>query len=739
MAGYVHSMAGGARSSVAGDLWGGSAAMLVAVPSAIAFGVTIFAPLGAGFAAEGALAGVLGAAALGLFASGLGGSPRLISAPCAPAAALLSAFALHAAASGATPESLLITLALIGLVCGLLQVAFGVLGIGRLIKYMPYPVVSGYMTGVGLIIVASQVPKLLGVANGTLWQSLGAPALWSAPALFVGVITIATMVLAPRLTKRVPGPVLGIAAGMCAYFLYGMFERSLLTIEDNPLVVGALPVSAAGLVKLTMSHWQSISHISVTTLRDVLVPGATLAVLLSIDTLKTCVVTDALTRSRHDSNRELIGQGCGNAVASLLGGAPGAGTMGATMVNIAGGGTTRRSGMTEGALSLAALLALAPLMAWIPIAALAGILIVIGVRMVDWDCFHLARARSTLLDFLVIAAVVVVAETIGLIAASAVGTGLAAMLFIREQTRASVVHRKSHVSHMRSKQVRLPDEMAILARRGEEAVIFELQGSLFFGTTDQLYGALEPHLDTCSFVILDMRRVQSVDVTAAHVLERIEDALNERKAYFLFSHLPLHVPSGQDMGRYFDQVGLVRPERRAQIFNHLDEALEWVENRILDEARVERAPERPLELEEIELFRGRKAETLAALAACMETRSFAAGETIFRRGEPGETLFLIRRGRVRALLPIAEGQTHHLATFGRGDFFGEMTFLDREARSADAVAATPTELFVLSRTRFDALATEHRALALNLLEGLARTLSVRLRYSNAEVRMLQAS
>jgi SulP family sulfate permease len=123
----------------------------------------------------------------------------------------------------------------------------------------------------------------------------------------------------------------------------------------------------------------------------------------------------------------------------------------------------------------------------------------------------------------------------------------------------------------------------------------------------------------------------------------------------------------------------------------------------------------------------------------METRSFAAGETIFRRGEPGETLFLIRRGRVRALLPIAEGQTHHLATFGRGDFFGEMTFLDREARSADAVAATPTELFVLSRTRFDALATEHRALALNLLEGLARTLSVRLRYSNAEVRMLQAS
>jgi SulP family sulfate permease len=727
------------RSALAGDLWGGSAAMLVAVPSAIAFGVTIFAPLGAGFAAEGALAGVLGAAALGLFASGLGGSPRLITGPCAPAAALLSAFAIHAAASGAAPESVLITLALIGLVCGLLQIAFGAVGIGRLIKYMPYPVVSGYMTGVGLIIFASQVPKLLGAPSGSLWQALGDPALWSAPAMFVGAITIATMVLAPRVTKLIPAPVLGIAAGMCAYLLYGLLERSLLSLAGNRLVVGTLPVSGAGLVKLTESHWNSLSHIGMASLGEVLVPGATLAVLLSIDTLKTCVVTDALTRSRHNSNRELIGQGCGNVAASLLGGAPGAGQMGATMVNIAGGGTTRRSGMTEGALSLAALLVLAPLIAWIPIAALAGILIVIGVRMIDWESFHLARARSTLLDFLVIAAVVVVAETVGLIAASAAGTALAAMLFIREQTRASVVHRQSFVSHMRSKQVRLPDEMAVLAKRGEEAVIFELQGSLFFGTTDQLYGELESHLDTRNFVILDMRRVQSVDVTAAHVLERIEDALNERKAYLIFSHLPLHVPSGQDMGRYFDQVGLVKPERRAQIFAHLDEALEWVENRFLDEARIERAAERPLELEEIDLFRGRKPETLAALAGCMETRSFAAGESIFRRGDPGESLYLIRRGRVRALLPIADGQSHHLATFGRGDFFGEMAFLDREARSADAVAATQADLFILRRARFDALAHEHRALALNLLEGLARTLAVRLRYTNAEVRMLQAS
>ena len=740
MPGYVHIMGQGGRSSLAGDLWGGSAAMLVAVPSAIAFGVTIFAPLGAGFAAEGALAGVLGAAAVGLVAAALGGAPRLISTPCAPAAALLSAFALHAMQSGGSPESVILAVTLITVICALAQIAFGALGVGRLIKYMPYPVVSGYMTGVGLIILLSQVPKFLGVGGAaSLTAALASPSAWSGYAIVIGGATVAAMALGPRFTKAVPAPVLGLAGGLIAFVGLGLADASLLRREHNPLVIGTFPVSPEALARLSMARWSSVMHIDVASVSAAFVPGVTLAVLLSIDTLKTCVVTDAVTRSRHDSNRVLLGQGAGNAAAALVGGAPGAGAMGPTMVNITGGGSTRRSGMTEGALSLAALLVLAPLIAWIPIAALAGILIVIGARMIDWQSLHLIRSRATILDFGVILAVVAVAETIGLIAASAVGAGLAGMLFIREQTRGTVVHRRSYGGQIHSKQVRLPEELNVLAQQGEQVVIFELQGSLFFGTTDQLYSVLEPELDRRLYVILDMRRVQSIDVTAAHVIERIEDMLSERKAYLIFSHLPQRVPSGQDMSRYFGEVGLVKPERRALIFEHLHDALEWVENRILEDAHVEHAAERPLELQELELFRGRKAETLAALESCMERRSFRDGEVICRRGDPGEALFFIRRGKVRAVLPIADGQTHHLATFGRGDFFGEMSFLDREPRSADAVAETETELFVLPRSRFDALALEHRALAANLLEGIARTLAIRLRYSNRDLSLLQMS
>jgi SulP family sulfate permease len=182
--------------NLAGDMWGGLAAMLVALPSAIAFGVTIYASLGGSFAAYGALAGILGATALGLVAPLAGGTKRLITAPCAPAAAVLSAFAIQQIELGTPDATVLILLAVVALMAGVLQLAFGVIGLGSLIKYMPYPVVSGYMSGVGLIIIGSQVPKFVGAPTGTtFWQALTLPALWLWQGIVVGAVTVAVMVL----------------------------------------------------------------------------------------------------------------------------------------------------------------------------------------------------------------------------------------------------------------------------------------------------------------------------------------------------------------------------------------------------------------------------------------------------------------------------------------------------------------------------------------------------------------
>lgn len=722
---------------LAGDLWGGLAAMLVALPSAIAFGVTIYAPLGSAHAATGALAGILGATALGLVAPALGGAKRLITAPCAPAAAVLSAFVIEALAGGSTIDAALSSMVVLGLLAGAMQIVFGLVGLGRLIKYMPYPVVSGYLSGVGLYIVASQGPKLLGMPKDAhFWESLVAPGQWRWQAIVVGAVTMAVMVLAGKLTRRVPAAILALAAGVLAYLGLGALHPELLEPGGRGLVVGPVGAGVGGFLDAFLGRWRAMGGFGLPALQQLLVPALTLAVLLSIDTLKTCVVLDALTRSRHDSNRELLAQGLGNVASAALGGIPGAGTMGATLVSLSSGATTRLSGIVEGVLALVAFLVLGSAIAWVPLPALAGILIVVGVRMIDARSLGFLRSRSTVLDFVVIVAVVAVALSVSLIAASGVGVVLAVILFVREQIGGSVVRRKSYANSVFAKKARLPEEMKLLEEQGDRAVIFELQGSLFFGTTDQLQTALEPELHRREFVILDMRRVQSVDLTAAHVLDLVEDVLTERGAVLILSQVPKSLPSGQDVRKYFGEVGLVHQGSPVRVFDGLDAAVQWVQDRILEEAAIETPEACALELHDFGIWQGRKAETLAALDARMERRSYRAGERIFALGDAGDALCLIRRGRVRIVLPLPDRE-HLLGTFGRGDFFGEMSFLDGTERSADARAETDVELFMLSRRAFDELADEHKKAAIGLLVGIASALATRLRYANAEICALE--
>lgn len=726
------------RGPLAGDLWGGVSAMLVALPSAIAFGVTIYAPLGGSFGGRGAGAGILGATALGLVASVFGGTRRLISAPCAPAAAVLSALAIQWSQLGTPAATAAMMLAVVALLTAAFQILFGAVGLGRLIKYMPYPVVSGYLSGVGLLIILSQLPKVLGAPGGThAWEALTHPTFWQGHALAVGLATMAAAVIGPRLTRRVPGTVMGLAAGLATYALLAVSEPALRTLAGNAALVGPFEGGGpAGAVRAVGDQIRALRVLDPAILPALLAPALSLAVLLSIDTLKTCVVLDAMTRSRHDSNRELVGQGLGNLAATVLGGVPGAGTMGATLVNLSSGAQTRASGVIEGLAALVAFLALGAVLAWIPLAALAGILVVVGARMFDWHSLSLLRSRATVLDFAVIVAVIVVAETVNLIAASATGVGLAILLFIREQARGSVVRRIGLGNALFSRQVRPAPQMALLEQRGDRTAVVELQGSLFFGTTDQLGTVLEPHLAQRQFLILDFKRVQFVDVTAAHLLEQVAATMHERGGKLLLSGVPRRLAPGGGLPPALAQLGPAGPHP-AQVFGELSEAQEWTEDALIAESHAEHVSAPALELHELDLFRERKPETLRDFAAVLERRALAAGQRVFATGDTGDELFLIRRGAVRIVLQMGGGQTRHLATFRRGAFFGEMAFLDREPRSADAIAERETDLFVLSRARFDAFAEAHRKLALNLLEGVARALALRLRHTNTEVRGLE--
>ncbi len=721
--------------------------MLVALPSSIAYGVSIYIVLGSDFVKYGVMAGILGAIAMGLLASALGGAPRLISAPCGPAAAVLSALAIDLVAGKqgglglVAPEKVLILLTLVALLSGALQLLYGSIGGGRLIKFIPYPVVSGYLSGVGVIIFVSQVPKFLGLPKDlNVWEGLSSPEKWSWKGIAVGIVTIVGILVAPKITKAVPATIIGLSAGILAYFGLGLVAYpDLLRLDHNKLVIGEIKGGVGPIFTALGDRWKALGALQLSDLQALFGPALTLSVLLSIDTLKTCVIVDALTRSRHNSNRELIGQGVGNLASAIIGGMPGAGTMGATLVNVNSGGKTRASGVLEGVFVLAVFLLFGNLIAWVPIAALAGLLFVVAFRMFDWESFHLLKSKTTVLDFCVIAAVIVVAVKISLIAASATGLGLAILLFIREQIRGSVIRRKAYGSHTSSKKHRLPEEQEALEKFGHLTVACELQGSLFFGTTDQLFTELEPDLKRCRHIILDMRRVQSVDFTAAHMLEQIEAMLTDRGGFLVFSGLPASLPTGQNLQAYFDQLGVMKSTENVKLFDTLDDALEWAEDSILEDQHLLQpdGQEIPLELAEIELLREFESDqTLSALKLCVEERAVPVGQTIFRRGDEGDELFLIRRGIVRIQLPLEGGKHHNLAYFGRGNFFGEMAFLDHGTRSADAVATTATDLFVISRRRFDELSRPHPLLGVKMFARLARALAVRLRRTDGELRAL---
>ena len=724
---------------ILGDLFGGLSSMLVALPSAIAFGLIIYSAIGTGFTGTGAIAGIIGTVIIGIVAPLFGGTRRLISAPCAPAAAVMAVFVKEMIDNGVAPSLIPLLLVIVAFLAGMVQVIAGILKGGRFIKYIPYPVVAGYLSGVGVLIFTAQFPKFLGLPKGyTFLSSFSSVNLWAWQSLLVGGVTILAMFLSPRITKTIPAAIIALLSGISAYFLISFIDPTLRTLENNHFLIGAISTGNEGLFTNIFERWMGLKGLSLSIIKMLIVPALTLAVLLSIDTLKTCLVLNALTHSRSDSNRELIGQGLANMASSLSCGLPGAGTMGATLVNVNSGGTTRLSGLFEGIFALLVLLLLSSLIAWIPIATLAAILLIVAIRMVDRKIFKLLKQKSTYLDFGVILAVVVSAVTLSLIWAAAVGIAVCIFLFLRDQIKRPVVRRKLSGSETFSKKKRLPSQMQTLIENGKKTMIFELQGQLFFGTTDQLMMEIEPHLTKAKNVILDMRRVQAVDYTAAYVLHQLESRITEAHGILAFAAVPESDHASGSIRQYLMDLGFSPDIKSVRFFDSLDTALEWAEDKELaSTGAIGMEKDEPLTLLQIPFFTGVPESVISILKTVVKEKPFKAGEFIFRKDDVGSEIYFIRQGSVHISLPVPGTAPHHLATFSQGDFFGDMSFLDRAKRSADAIASEAVLIYILSREDFDSLAATHQEAARLVFEHLARMLSERLRLSNIEVEALQ--
>ncbi|WP_345987091.1 SulP family inorganic anion transporter [Sulfurimonas sp. HSL1-2] len=470
-------------SNLRGNLFGGLTAAVIALPLALAFGVA---------SGLGAAAGLYGAIILGFFAALFGGTPTQISGPTGPMTVVV-------AAAVATLGGDIGLVATVVLLAGIFQIVFGFTRIGRFVRFIPYPVISGFMSGIGVIIILLQLNPLLGLPSDaavlhllvTLPSLLPQTNFW---ALLLALAALAIVFFTPaRLAKVVPSPLIALVV------LTPLSALLQLPVET----IGTIPAELPALVlpDFKLEHYTVIISLAFT-----------LAVLGTIDTLLTSIVADSITRTKHNPDRELFGQGLGNTLCALVGAVPGAGATMRTVINVKSGGTDRLSGMTHAVVLLLIVLFLAPLASKIPLAVLAGILIKVGVDILDYRFLKVWK-ESPRSDLMTMLTVFFVTVFVDLITAVGLGIVLASLLIVYRITKETQI-----VLETAGAGTQQPDLEAKNAR------IIRINGAFFFGSSTFFERQANNLLDTKT-VIIDIMNVPFMDITAIFTLKDLIEKL----------------------------------------------------------------------------------------------------------------------------------------------------------------------------------------------------------------------
>ncbi len=505
--------------NVRGDILGGITAAVVALPLALAFGNAALGP-------GGAIYGLYGAVVVGFLAALFGGTPAQVSGPTGPMSVTVAGVVASLAAAG-VPKDLsageILPLVMAAVVIGgILQILFGILKLGKYITLVPYSVVSGFMSGIGFIIIALQIGPLLGITTqGKVIDSLTTvfsnfqtnPA-----AIGISVMTLGIVFLTPRkISQWVPAPLLALLiVTPISIVMFG--EGQLVRIGDIPRGVPSLNVPSI------FNQYLPI----------IFKAGLVLAVLGAIDSLLTSLVADNISQTKHNSDRELIGQGIGNAVAGLFTGLPGAGATMRTVINVKSGGSTPISGMVHSIVLLIVLVGAGPLAEQIPNALLAGILIKVGLDIIDWGFLKRAHKLS-LKTSAVMYGVLLMTVFWDLIWAVLVGVFIANMLTIDSitETQLEGMDEDNPLSKDDQAKNALPaDEKALLDRCSGEVMLFRLKGPLSFGAAKGISERMML-VRNYKILILDITDVPRLGVTATLAIEDMmqEAKNNSRKAF----------------------------------------------------------------------------------------------------------------------------------------------------------------------------------------------------------------
>ena len=605
-------------SNFRGDFFGGITAGIVALPLALAFGLS---------SGLGPSAGLYGAIFISFFAAFFGGTPTQISGPTAPMTAVSMVFIADILSNfdGSISKALPIILAVF-LLSGLLQIVLGIIGLGKYIRYIPYPVVSGFMTAIGVIILVTQIAPTVGyyvkediefvenfiekAESNLIQKSLNdeisnemlvlddfksaiensknitqdkimteAKTLASKKASGV----LGTINVLPRILKNIDITEL-ILALFTIFIIYGF--KKITTVVPSTLValfvvsgiaygfgINYRPISAipSGLPEIQFGIFKVID---IALIAKYIFVAITLSLLGAIDSLLTSIVADNMTKTIHEPNKELIGQGIGNSIGALFGGIPGAGATIRTVVNINSGGKTRLSGMIAGLLLLFILLALGPIASKIPAAVLAGILITVGIGVMDYKGLK-AIPYMPKPEVFILVIVLVLSSVWNLVYAVGIGLVIASLIFMKKV--GDLTSRSLNVTPLKREEA-WNDEFEFPSNLKEEVFIKHIEGPLFFGNTAKFTETAKQIPLTSSVLVIRLDKVPYIDQSGLYALESvIMDLIKKDKKVLLvgIKKQPKYLMERIDI------IPDLIPEN--QLFNEFKSAVFWLKENVKDE------------------------------------------------------------------------------------------------------------------------------------------------------------
>ncbi|MBE9568722.1 MAG: SulP family inorganic anion transporter [Proteobacteria bacterium] len=510
-------------NNIRGDIYGGLTAAVVALPLAMAMGVA---------SGVGPIAGMYGAIFVGFFAALFGGTPAQVSGPTGPMTVVMAA--IFTQYTGMFPDdpmqgaALAFTVVMLG---GLFQIAFGFLKVGKYIELVPHPVVSGFMSGIGVIIILLQFGPLLGAASESkpLQAAQSIPhyiSTFDSSSLLLGIIALLVVYGVPRFLPKVnklaPSPLLALFAGTLYYLLF-------MQAGSTP-IIGEIPTGFPEFRFPTIDPSLTL---------QMLASGLTLAGLGAIDSLLTSLVADNVTRTQHKSDRELIGQGIGNTLAGLFGGLPGAGATMRTVVNVNAGGRTPISGALHAVILLLIVLGAGSLASDIPKAVLAGILIKVGTDIIDWEYLKQLK-HAPKAGIAIMLTVLVITVTIDLLLAVGVGMIMASFLFMQRITEMQIANMRpitrpgENADGNATNEVPLSDEETEIMQQADgQILLFHLSGPMSFSSAKSL---IRRHAGITDYqvMLLDLTEVPNIDFTTTRAMQDIiRDTVDAGRDIFL--------------------------------------------------------------------------------------------------------------------------------------------------------------------------------------------------------------